>query len=172
MKVKQKLEIFDLDGNGNHLLCKAKINNCDGILIVDTGASQTVLSANSEAVKSAIEFINHNQFIEYKESSNLAAKFTADELTEMGVGDDGVLSLAANGQAIEFQFGIVDCIQIGELRIEKMPTGLIDFTSINNLYSKMQDTEVFGLLGSDILQTYKAKIDYGKKQITFKMKKN
>jgi len=171
MKITLPLQIADIDNTGKHIFCEVVINDKTGILIVDTGASQTVLSSKSDIVQSAISPIDYATFARMNSSQDLKEMFTTDELEQMGVSEDGVLSMAANGQAIDFQFGILDGLIIGELRVPPMPVGLIDISNISTLYQRLLNAEILGLLGSDLLLKYKAIIDYGKQTLTLKVSK-
>ncbi len=163
MKIEIPIEIFMMDGKGCHLFLEAEINGSKGLLILDTGASQTVLSQNAEEIKTAITPLDQEEYIDMVEGKTLGERFSEEELEEMGIDDSGVLSLAANGSSIDFQFGIINGLKIGDFVFDPFPVGTMDLTNVTLLYEKMDKKNVWGLLGSDLLLKYNAVINYKKK---------
>jgi hypothetical protein len=102
------------------------------------------------------------------EAKTLGDRFSDEELEEMGIDDNGVLSLAANGSSIDFQFGIIDGLKLGDFEFEPFPVGTMDLTNVAKLYDKMNKKNVWGLLGSDMLLKYKAVIDYDNEMLILK----
>jgi hypothetical protein len=166
---KLPIELFEMDGNGCHLFVDATIGGEVGCLVIDTGASQTVLSRYSEGVQNALQKLDYNEFLTQTQSESLSETLSEEELKELGVAENGVVSMAANGDAIDFEFGIIQDFKIGELEVEKFAVGTIDLTNINRLYEKLNKSNVLGLLGSDFLLKYKAVIDYETKLLTLKL---
>jgi hypothetical protein len=51
------------------------------------------------------------------------------------------------------------------MKVEKMKVALLDMNHINELYEKVSDIKIGGLLGSDFLLKNKAVVDYKKKRL-------
>jgi hypothetical protein len=60
-------------------------------------------------------------------------------------------------------------LHIGQLHIKNIEVTVLDLSTINIAYRQMNHPEVLGVIGGDILMKYKAVIDYGKKQLKFKV---
>ena len=138
------LKILDIAGEGFHLMIKMLINGKVAHVIVDTGASKTVFDTT------AIEkFVKHKNFD------------THDQLSS-GLGTNTMTS----------QTTIIKKIKIGSVEIENYKTVLLDLSHVNNSYSQIGLKHVDGVLGSDILLKHHAVIDYEKKILKLKFKKN
>jgi hypothetical protein len=57
---------------------------------------------------------------------------------------------------------------MGNIKIEPYPCILMDLTHVNQLYTKIGQGQVCGLLGSDFLTKYKATISFARKRLTFR----
>ena len=132
-----------IENDGMHLLIKAKINNKIATLVVDTGASRTVLDKNR-----IHRFVNHKNF-------------EKQDAISAGLGTANMESHAA----------VIEKIEMGlknkKLKIENLQLIILDLSHVNNSYAQIGMKEIDGVLGGDILKNYKAVIDYGKKRIVF-----
>ena len=163
------LDVVEIDGY--HILIDVDFNTShSGSLIVDTGASHTVLSRNIPEVE---EFINEISFDEFaaQTSTNfrMSSSFTPEELADMGMKNEKVVSLAANNAPVDMQFARINKMQIGDLVMRDIPVGYIDICNVNKLYKKLGKPNVGGLLGSDLLVKYGATINFEKKLLTLKL---
>ena len=133
-------KILSLDADGFHLMIKAKINGKPANLIIDTGASKTVLDRTrvSKYVKEK-DFISHDK-----------------------------LSSGLGTNTMESQMTILKKLSIGDLVINDYTTVLLDLSHVNSSYQQIGLKPVEGVLGSDILLLYNAVIDYEKKILKFK----
>jgi hypothetical protein len=135
--------ILSLDAEGYHLMIKVKINGKTANLIVDTGASKTVLDTTRGS-----KFVNEKDFK------------THDKLSS-GLGTNTMQS----------QTAILKKMKIGDLEIRNYVTVLLDLSHVNSSYQQIGLKPVEGVLGSDILLQYKAVIDYEKKTMKLKFTK-
>jgi hypothetical protein len=129
-----KLKLVELENENYHIMVETHFpDGFQGMWIVDTGASKTVLD------------------------SNLSNYFTPTEtpLTEietMGIGNS----------KIETTAGIIDTIFFDGARFSDLQVALIDLSPINKLYKKYTNETITGLIGSDFMVRYKAVIDFSK----------
>lgn len=129
------IEIVELEDNSFHLLIECKINsNQTGELVIDTGASKTVLDKN---------FVGDYQKAEQVES----------EVKSKGLGEG----------SIDTEMAKVASFQIGELCIFGFSCALIDLSGINEMYRQYCNREICGLLGSDFLLQHNGIIDYSRR---------
>jgi predicted aspartyl protease len=136
-------KILSLDAEGFHLMITIKINGKNARLIIDTGASKTVLDRTrvSKYVKET-DFKNHDK-----------------------------LSSGLGTNTMESQTTSIKKIKIGDVEIHNYTTVLLDLSHVNSSYEQIGLSPVEGVLGSDILLRYKAVIDYEKKVLRLKFSK-
>lgn len=131
------MDFIHLSSDGFHLILSAFIQTKKFNLLIDTGASKTVLDKN--------EFV-----LNFPE----LPIFRREELST-GLGTDSMESASA----------FIPQFQIGNLRIRNFEIALLDLTHIQNAYKNMNLNPISGVLGNDILVPYKAIIHYPKKRI-------
>ena len=141
MTISIPLQIIDLHGDGFHPLVNITIQGKPFTLVLDTGASKTAF--------------DHDIFIQ---SSNNIAIASSDRLST-GLGTNSMTSSTA----------IISDMYIGDLLIPDFEVAVLDLSSINIAYRQLNQPEILGVLGGDILMKYKAVIDYGKRVLKFKI---
>ena len=144
MLIKIPLEIVELDNNSFHLFIEGYVNGQVCHLIIDTGASKTVFA------------LNHIQHI----------------LEESPISQPDIQSAGISASSMDSHSGIISHFRIRNFSISEMEIILIDLSSIDELYQKFSDKSIWGLIGSDFLLKYRAKLDYGSKTLTLKVPKN
>jgi hypothetical protein len=137
-------KVLALDEEGFHLMIKIKINQKTANLIIDTGASKTVLD------------------------KSLILKFVSDGTFEA----HDKLSSGLGTNTMESQTTTIKKIQIGELVITDYKAVLLDLSHVNESYEQIGLKPIDGVLGSDILMKYNAVIDYEKRILKLKFRKN
>jgi hypothetical protein len=136
-------KILSIDKEGFHLMIKATINRKAANLIIDTGASKTVLD------KARVEkFVGKNNF-------------DAHDKLSSGLGTN----------TMESHVTTLKKFKLGNIEIIDYKTVLLDLSHVNNSYEQVGLKAVDGVLGSDILLEYKAVIDYEKKTLKLNYKK-
>ena len=123
--------------SSKHLVCVLKLNNKDAIFLVDTGASN-----------SCFDVLKKNKY-------NLQSRGVEVELTSAAEKKLGAIS--SNNCKLIFN-------SQKEIEITLM---LIDVSTINEAFREQREKEIDGILGSDILNEIKAKIDYENLSIDF-----
>jgi hypothetical protein len=144
MLIKIPLEIVELDDTSFHLFVEGFVNGQKCHFIIDTGASKTVFALNQ---------IQHL-------------------LLESPISQPDIQSAGITAASMDSHTGIISKFTMGNFVFLDMPIILIDLSSIDELYRNFSEKTIWGLIGSDFLLTYKAKLDYGNKTLTLKVPKS
>ncbi len=137
-KEKIKCTIEQLGDEGSHLFCKGRINGKKVRVLIDTGASKSVLSAEFASKLKSLKYIQ----VEEGETS--------------GIGPE----------KLEAQFARLKSLRFKSLNIKKLIVGTIDVSHVKALYESLNIEPFDFILGGDVLEKYRAKIDYKKKTLT------
>ncbi|MCB9262022.1 MAG: aspartyl protease family protein [Flavobacteriales bacterium] len=140
MKKKQqiKLQIAAMGDEGCHIFCKAKINGMYARVLIDTGASKTVMS------KEFADGLTNLKHIEI------------DENKTAGVG----------AEPVQADFAKIKKLKLKKWTIKKLIVGIMDLSHVKPLYESVGVEPFDAILGGDVLQMSNAKIDYKKQQLT------
>ncbi len=137
MRYKIPIEIIEIEwGNYHPVVSSEFINGRKGYWVIDTGASKTVFDKNQTELILSVE----------DETEDLHAANMSEE-------------------PLKTSLGYLKKFAIGKFSVENLKVALLDMNHINELYSKVTDLEICGLLGSDFLVEYKAVIDYKKRRL-------
>lgn len=143
MKLEIPIEIIELESHSFHLLIRCKINDGEaGDLVIDTGASKTVLDRN---------FVTSYTILENQDS----------EMKSRGLGEGSL-----NTEMVK-----IDSFQLGSFLVNDLQCALIDLSGINEMYEQHCQRKICGLLGSDFLLKYKAVINYERQILSLKENK-
>jgi len=134
-----KLKKITLSDGGVHLIVKAFVDKKPIRMVLDTGASHTVIDVTWA-------------------KENLPEK-------EIKAVEDPAYGI---GSSVEVHKAEVSSFKIGKLNLENRLVALIDFDPINTVYDREGLEEVKGILGGDVLAEYDAVIDYGKNSLKLK----
>jgi predicted aspartyl protease len=126
-----------MEGGGYHLGLEINLNGKKAFLLLDTGASRTVLDKNQ------IEHYNSH---------------------EIELMDEKSTGLGTN--SMDIHTTEIALIEIGSKKIENTTIALIDLSHVNETYEKLGFKRIQGVLGSDLLYRYNAIIDYNKLELT------
>ena len=140
MKITIPLYVIEIPPKGIHLLVKVKINNRNAFLVLDTGASQTVLDSNR-----IDRFMKERNF-----------KKTGGHTT--GIGSNKLRSHIVP----------IKKLQMGTIIIKDIELVMLDLVHVNNSYAMIDEKPVDGVLGGDLLNQLAVTIDYQKKVMTLK----
>ena len=135
--VKVPLQLINLQNDGFHLLVEVVIFGHPFNVVLDTGASKTVLD------KTSVE--------KYIATDDL---LSSDKLST-GLGTNSMESFIL----------YLPTFNIGKLKIENFEAAVLDLSSISAAYESLQLPPVIGVIGGDILQKHKAVIDYNKLEL-------
>ena len=132
------IEIIPLKGDGYHCFVNVIINGkIPARMILDTGASRTVF--------------DYNMILK----TELAGQLEANEEKATGLGTNTM-----EGFTLE-----LDSLQLGEVEIRDYTAGILDISHVNETYEMIGLPGINGAIGSDVLFSYRAKIDYHKKTL-------
>ncbi len=132
MGTKIPLNYLSIDNEGIHLMIQSLVNGLKANLLIDTGASRTVLD---------VKRINY-----YEPGAKLRKnnKF----FSGIGAGD------------IETYLAPISLIELGETKIKDHIVVLFDLKVINQSYAVFDLPKIDGVLGGDVLKACNAMIDY------------
>src|SRR5689334_13109919 len=136
-KTTVRIKILAIQNDGIHLMVNAAINRKKAVLILDTGASQTVFD------KARIKRFTGNE------------KISESDQKSTGVGGNNITS----------HITLVKSFRLGKLVVKNYETVLLDLSHVNEMYKQLKMPVIDGVLGSDILFNYGAVIDYPKRQM-------
>lgn len=128
------LELVNLHNDGFHLLVEVVVFGQSFNVVLDTGASKTVFD------KTVI--------VEHMKDAEL----TSSELLSTGLGTN----------SMESHTIILPALKIGKFKLKNFEAAVLDLSTISHAYSSLNLPPVIGVLGGDILNRYKAIINYKK----------
>ena len=131
------LQLLDLKGDGFHIMVKGKIHGKEAFFIVDTGASRTVFDP-----KTISTYIDDVQF-EKKEGLSAG----------LGISDSEIITFK------------IESFFIGDLEIQNYEAAAMDLEIVDDMYGEVGLPHFAGLIGGDLLQRYKAVINYRCKKL-------
>lgn len=132
------IEILELEENSYHVLIPVNINGIEGDMIIDTGASVSVLDKNLFA-------------------------YLPDKTTTLKLQSGSV-----TGEIKEVRVVCPREVKIGQTGVNIHQIAIINLDYINEMYAEHSQRKVIGLLGSDFCVAHKAILDYNTKTFRFK----
>lgn len=130
------VEIVGLEDNSYHLIVPVEINGIQGDMIIDTGASVTVVD---------------RQIFPENLPKETEVRMTSGSVT---------------GQIHDVHLVKAAKFKIGGRTIKEMPLAAIDLKYVNEMYDKYLKRKIIGLLGCDFCVRHQVNIDYRKKEFT------
>lgn len=135
MKISVPFRLLNIEGDGYHIAIHLRINGKSANAIIDTGASKTVF--DKERITAFLK----------KE------KLSDNDRLSTGLGTTSMQSHAVT----------LGNMHIGKLAVKNYASVILDLSHVNKTYEALGLLPIDGVLGSDLLETYRAVIDYGKK---------
>ena len=114
-----------------HLYINTEINGVPAILLLDTGATLTIL--------------------EEERAEKLQSRTRFSPVTIAGIGAYGLTTRAA----------IIQELRMADFYVENFRVHLLNLSYINDSFSRMGFEEIDGVIGADLLNSHRAIIDYG-----------
>lgn len=126
------LNKIEIPPSGNHLTLSVSINGIPTNMVLDTGASRSVID------------------LDYLTEVISDVSLHEEEMSSAGVGGDSLQSFTA----------ILDHIKVEGFQISQFEIAAMDLTHVKSSYLQLGEEEVYGVIGGDILSDYDAVIDY------------
>lgn len=123
---------------GYHIFVNAKVHGKKVRMLIDTGASTTVIDLNWFR-------------------KNISKK------TEVVKVDTAGLHSVIN----ETHFAKLKDLELAGRKLKKLRVPALDLTHVNNIYAKMKKPKVQGIIGSDVMLEHHALIDYKSLTLSF-----
>ena len=136
--IKQRLDKVEVEGGGLHLWLKAEINDVPVRLVVDTGASRTVLDSS---------------FVDSLDRTRVMANVEP--------------AFGVQGEEIENKLAYGLQLDIEGFEIPMPSTVVMDLSRVNQIYELHLGQGVQGILGADIMLMFAAVIDFKNQSISF-----
>ncbi len=141
MRASIPFEVREIEAASFHPIVKAQIAGLHIYMILDTGASRTVV--NRELL---------------------------DDLPRMNESHEEAFAAGINAQQLKVEQVQIPTIQIGEQQFANMVVFATDLKAVSDLYEKMAGIRIDGLLGCDFLESHRAVVDFHKRSILLKTK--
>lgn len=138
------LTLLNLQEEGYHLLIEVSLFDQNFNMVVDTGASKTVLDRDT---------------------------LLSSGIDESALQDTDILSTGLGTNSMSSQFLSLPQLSIGDWNVKNMQVAVLDLSAINYAYEQMKFPQVIGVLGGDILHPYGAIINYKKKSLQLNSRK-
>ncbi|MCO4819527.1 MAG: clan AA aspartic protease [Bacteroidetes bacterium] len=138
-KVTVPIQVVHLGEEGTHIFCKAKVNGVKARVLIDTGASKTVLSKSFA--------------------------LTLKGLKEVSVSDNSTSGIGP--ESVEATFVRLRSLRFKSLKIKKLVVGTIDVSHVDAMYDTLNVKPFDMILGGEVLESYNVVIDYKKQQLVF-----
>jgi len=138
------LEILELQGDGYHILIDVCLFDQPFKMVLDTGASKTVLDKTT---------------------------LLQSGIPEEKIENTNIISTGLGTNSMESFILELPTLAIGNWKIKKFITAVLDLSAVNYAYEQMNLPPVIGVLGGDILFSYAARIDYRKQLLILRDRK-
>jgi len=138
------LEILELQGDGYHILIDVCLFEQPFKMVLDTGASKTVLDKTT---------------------------LLQSGIPEEKIENTNIISTGLGTNSMESFILELPTFAIGNWKIKKFITAVLDLSAVNYAYQQMNLPPVIGVLGGDILFSYAARIDYRKQLLILRDRK-
>ena len=137
-------EVISLQADGFHIITEVEIFEKKFKMVIDTGASKTVLDKVS-LLNSGID----------------EDKFLNTDILSTGLGTNNMQSFMIN----------IPLLKLADWSTKNFTAAVLDLSAINIAYNQIGIESVIGVLGGDILNIFGANIDYKKNLLTLNQRK-
>ncbi|MBX7110081.1 MAG: retroviral-like aspartic protease family protein [Chitinophagales bacterium] len=136
-KITIPLKAVSLQEEGFHLFVEGKAGTHSIRLLIDTGASKTVLDK----------------------------KFISEKLPALKLEINEQLTTGVGSNTIQSEFTEIDTLSVGKLKLKKYKVAVLDLQHVNETYSLIQLPGIDGVLGCDVLVDYGVVINLRKMEL-------
>ena len=131
-------EILTLQQQGYHIILQTEFLDKKFKMVLDTGASKTVLDRTT---------------------------LLASGIDEQKLIETSILSSGLGTNEMQSAIFTLPHLKIGDWECKKFEAAVLDLSTINYAYSQINADPVVGVIGGDILYKYGAVINYKKKKL-------
>ncbi len=135
-----KLEVASINGDGYHLFATVRIKRFKLRVLIDTGASRSVIDRN---------FLQ----VHFKK-------------LELATAEDKAIGLGSN--TITSKVATLPEFKLGRLHLKDYMVAVLDLSHVNETYQRVNLPPIAGVVGSDIFYVYNGVINYNKKLLALK----
>ncbi|MDL2261988.1 hypothetical protein LJC11_00610 [Bacteroidales bacterium OttesenSCG-928-I21] len=140
MEYKIKMQVLNIEECGFHLIVKSKINQANGIVLIDTGASNSIFDLNLEGLdKNKLNLI---------ENEHSASGF--------------------NSTIENIYLGTIEIFKLGRYKFCVNTAIFTPLDHINSVYQSIGLPNILGIIGCDFLLQYNAIINIEEKYLFLK----
>lgn len=137
--IKIPLAVIPIDENGYHVMARGNINGLTTNILIDTGASRTVLDRRRTSFYCGNKPLrSHDKYF-----------------TGVGV------------EMMETQALVIPQLNIGPFEVRQLEVLVIDLQGVNKSYAALDLPRIDMVMGGDLLVHYHGVIDYVRKELTF-----
>ena len=135
------LDMIKIEDDGVHLSTVILINNKEARMLIDTGASRTVMDS-----RRIMKYVDEKQvFLEMEQLSS-------------GLGTSTMKSQAT----------VLSRVDLGGITMEEYQAVIIDMTHVNSSYELLGLPPIDGVIGGDLLLRFRASVHYGKAELVLR----
>ncbi len=134
-------QIVELENQSYHIVIDGKIEDVDVTLIIDTGASRTIID-----------------------------KCFAGKLEKLSMGAENPMATGLSAEQIPVELFNISRLTLEGVVFENIQSLTADLNAINEVYKNLTGKTIGGLIGCDFLLKKVKKIDFQKKYLTVSVK--
>lgn len=142
MIIKIPFQIVELEHQSYHIVVDGKINDVDAALIIDTGASRTIIE-----------------------------KCYAEKLEKLPLGTEKPIATGLSAEQIPVELYNIAELTIEGALFENVLSLTADLSAINDIYLDLTGKTIGGLIGCDFLLQRVKSIDFKRKYLRISVKK-
>jgi hypothetical protein len=134
-------QIIELEHQSYHIIIDGKIDDIDLTLIIDSGASRTIID-----------------------------KCYADKLEKLALGTEKPIATGISAEQIPVELYNISKLTLEGVLFENIQSLTADLSAINEVYLSLTGKSIGGLIGCDFLLQKVKRIDFKKKYLTVSTK--
>lgn len=142
MIAKIPFRVIELEPDSFHIVIDGKIEDVESIFIVDTGASRTIID-----------------------------RCYVDNLEKLKIGTENPMATGISSEQIPVELYNISKLVLSDVLFSNVHLLAADLTAINEIYMNITGKKIGGLIGCDFLLEKVKNIDFKKKLMSVKTKK-
>lgn len=142
MIAKIPFRVIELEPHSYHIVVDGKIGDIESIFIIDTGASRTIID-----------------------------KCYDDKLEKLEIDADSPMATGISSEQIPVELYNIPSLSLGDVCFNNIHSLAADLSAVNEVYINITGKKISGLIGCDFLLEKVKNIDFNKKLMSAKVKK-